>query len=106
MGRAMIDQLPIHEAAVKEAEKLDAAPQIAAQCIEAQRLCDEEAKLIEAYVLACHEFKEATEALVKHSHTTNQTMLRLKHEIERVGSTPRPAVNRAPFIKPMYVIEV
>src|SRR5690554_1270753 len=46
------DKLPLHEAAIAEAEKKDAAPEIAAQCIAAQRLCDEEAKLIEAYVLA------------------------------------------------------
>lgn len=99
------DQLPIHEAAVLEAEKQDAAPQIVAMCIDAQNLCDDEAKLIEAYYVACEQFKNATEALVKHSHETNHVMIRLKNEIERVGSTPRPAVNRAPFKKPKYVIE-
>lgn len=100
------DQLPIHEEAVKEAEKQDAAPEIVAQCIEAQKLCDKEAELINAYVLACHEFKNATEALVQQSHKTNQAMIILNQDIKRVGSTARPAVNRAPFKKPMYVFEV
>ena len=58
------DQLPLHKEAVLEAEKQDAAPEIVAQCIEAQKLCDVEAQLIDAYVLACHEFRSATEALV------------------------------------------
>ena len=100
------DQLPIHEAAVKEAERLDAAPQIAAMCADAQKLCDIEKQLIDAYVLACDAFKNANEQLVKHSHKTNHFLTTLKNEIDRVGSTPRPAVNRAPFKKPMYVIEV
>lgn len=104
--RLFNDQLPIHEAAVDEAEKLDAAPQIVAICIDAQNLCDAEAKLIDDYYVACEQFKNTTEALVKHSHETNHVMIRLKNEIERVGSTPRPAVNRAQFNKPMYVFEV
>lgn len=100
------DFLPIHEAQIEQAVKLDAAPEIVAQCIEAQKLCDLEKQLIDAYVLACHEFKNANEALVQQSHKTNQAMLILNQDIKRVGSTPRPAVNRAPFKKPMYVFEV
>lgn len=103
--RLYTDQLPLHREAVFEAEKQDAAPEIVAQCIEAQKLCDVEAQLIDAYVLACHEFKNATEALVQQSHKTNQAMIILNQDIKRVGSTARPAVNRAPFKKPMYVIE-
>ena len=99
------DFLPIHEAAVLEAERKDAAPEIAAQCIEAQKLADDEAVLINEYYAACEEFKRATEALTHHSHKTNQAMITLKHEIERVGSTVRPAVTRAPFNKPMHVVE-
>lgn len=104
--RLFNDQLPIHEAAVDEAEKLDAAPQIVAMCIDAQNLCDAEAKLIDDYYVACEQFKSATEALVKHSHETNQAMIILNQDIKRVGSTPRPAVNRVKFNKPMYVFEV
>lgn len=104
--RLFNDQLPLHQEAVDEAIKQDAAPEIVTQCIEAQSLCDAEVLLIDAYMLACEEFKRATEALTHHSHNTNQTMLRLKNEIDRVGSTPRPAVNRSPFKKPMYVFEV
>ena len=100
------DFLPIHEAEIEQAVKLDAAPEIVAQCIEAQKLCDVEAQLIDAYVLACHEFKNATEALVQQSAKTNQTMIILNQDIKRVGSTPRPAVSRAAFKKPMYVFEV
>lgn len=99
------DQLPLHRERIREAEKLDATPEIVAMCIEAQKLCDIEKQLIDAYVLACDEFKNATEALVQHSHKTNQALRVLKHEIERVGNTPRPAVDRAPFKKPEYVIE-
>ena len=99
------DKLPIHEAAVKEAEKLDAAPEIAAQCIEAQKLADKETQLIDEYYAACKEFQRTTEALTQHSHKTNQAMITLKHEIDRVGSTVRPAVNRSPFNKPMHVVE-
>lgn len=99
------DQLPIHEAAILEAEKQDATPEIATQCIEAQRLCDDEAKLINDYYIACEQFRATTEALTHHSHKTNQAMITLKHEIQRVGSTVRPAVNRSPFNKPMHVVE-
>lgn len=103
--RLFNDQLPIHEAAVKEAEKLDAAPEIAAMCIDAQTLCDKETELINEYYAACEQFKQATEKLTHHSHKTNQAMITLKHEIERVGSTVRPAVTRSPFTKPMHVVE-
>lgn len=99
------DKLPIHEAKVLEAEQLDAAPEVVAQCIEAQKLCDAEDQLIEAYYAACEQFKNATEALTHHSHKTNQAMIILKNEISRVGSTPRPAVTRARFVKPMHVVE-
>lgn len=99
------DQLPLHQEAVDEAEKLDAAPEIAAQCIEAQRLCDQESELISQYYAACEQFKQATEALTHQSHRTNQAMIILKNEISRVGSTPRPAVTRARFVKPMHVVE-
>ena len=99
------DKLPIHQAAVGEAERLDAAPEIAAQCIEAQKLADKETELISEYYAACEQFKNATVALTQHSHKTNQAMITLKHEIERVGSTVRPAVNRSPFNKPMHVVE-
>lgn len=99
------DQLPLHQEAVDEAEKLDATPKIAAMCIEAQILCDAEAQLIDAYMLACEQFKNATEELTHHSHETNQAMITLKHEIQRVGSTFRPAVTRASFNKPMHVME-
>lgn len=104
--RLFNDQHPIHEAAVKEAERKDAAPEIVAMCVEAQSLCDAEVELVDAYMLACEQFKSATEALTQHSHKTNQAMITLKHEIDRVGSTPRPAVDRARFTKPMYVFEV
>lgn len=104
--RLFNDQLPLHEESVLEAERLDAAPEIVAQCIEAQKLCDHEAELINAYVLACHEFKNATEKLVQQSHKTNHALIVLNQDIKRVGSTARPAVNRAPFKKPMYVFEV
>ena len=100
------DFLPIHEAAIQEAIKQDAAPEIVTQCIEAQKLCDLEKQLIDAYVLACHEFKNATEALVQQSHKTNHALIILNQDIKRVGSTARPAVNRSPFKKPMYVFEV
>ena len=100
------DQLPIHQEAVEQAIKQDAAPEIVAQCIEAQKLCDLEKQLIDAYVLACDQFKNATEALVQQSAKTNQAMIILNQDIKRVGSTARPAVDRAPFKKPMYVFEV
>ena len=99
------DFLPIHQDAVKEAEKLDAAPEIAAMCVSAQELCTAEELLINDYYAACEQFKQATEKLTQHSHRTNQAMITLKHEIERVGSTPRPAVTRARFVKPMHVVE-
>lgn len=99
------DQLPLHQAAVEEAIKQDAAPEIAAMCIEAQSLADTETQLIDEYYAACEQFKQATEALTQHSHKTNQAMITLKHEIARVGSTVRPAVNRSPFNKPMHVVE-
>lgn len=99
------DKLPLHEAEVDEAVKLDATPEIAAMCVSAQELCDNEAKLIDDYYAACEQFKNATEALTHHSHKTNQAMITLKHEISRVGSTARPAVNRARFNKPMHVVE-
>lgn len=104
--RLFNDQLPIHEAAIDEAIKLDAAPEIVTQCLDAQKLCDAEAQLIDAYMLACEEFKRATEALTQQSHKTNQAMIILNQDIKRVGSTVRPAVNRSPFNKPMYVFEV
>ena len=104
--RLYSDQLPLHKEAVAEAERLDAAPEIVTQCIEAQKLCDLEKQLIDAYVLACHEFKNATEKLVQQSHKTNQHLIVLNQDIKRVGSTPRPAVTRAMFKKPMYVFEV
>ena len=56
-------------------------------------------------MLACEQFKEATAALTKQSHKTNQAMITLRHEIDRAGSTARPAVNRARFNKPMHVME-
>lgn len=99
------DQLPLHQEAVDEAEKLDAAPEIAAMCVSAQELCDAEDQLINEYYAACEKFREATEALTQHSHKTNQAMIILKNEISRVGSTVRPAVNRARFVKPMHVVE-
>ena len=99
------DKLPIHEAAVKEAEKLDAAPEIVAMCVSAQELCTAEELLINEYYAACAEFQRTTEALTQHSHKTNQAMITLKHEIDRVGSTVRPAVTRSPFNKPMHVVE-
>lgn len=99
------DKLPILQAAVGEAERLDAAPEIAAQCIEAQRLCDDEAKKIADYYSACEVFKTASEALIHHSHKTNHVLITLKNEINRVGSTVRPAVTRAQFKKPEYVFE-
>lgn len=99
------DQLPLHQQAVGEAIKQDAAPEIVAQCVEAQKLCDVEAQLIDAYVLACEQFRDATEALVQQSAKTNQALIVLNQDIKRVGSTERPAVNRAPFNKPMYVFD-
>lgn len=99
------DQLPLHQAAVEEAEKLDAAPEIAAMCVSAQELCTAEELLINEYYAACEKFKNATEALTHQSHRTNQALITLKHEIDRVGSTVRPAVNRARFVKPMHVVE-
>ena len=99
------DQLPLHQAAVEEAIKQDAAPEIVTQCIEAQKLCDAEAQLIDAYMLACEQFRDATEALVQQSVKTNQALIVLNQDIKRVGSTERPAVNRAPFNKPMYVFD-
>ena len=99
------DQLPLHQEAVEQAIKQDAAPEIVAQCLEAQKLCDVEAQLIDAYMLACEQFRDATEALVQQSAKTNQALIVLNQDIKRVGSTERPAVNRAPFNKPMYVFD-
>lgn len=94
------DFLPIHEAEVDEAIRLDELPLIQAETAEVQRLCDEEVVLIENYYKAAAAMLEANQALMHHSHRTNTACVALKQK------TNRPNVQRARFNKPQYMFEI
>lgn len=94
------DQLPLHQAAVDEAIKLDELPIIQAETAEVQRLCDDEVVLIENYYKAAEAMQAANQALMHHSHRTNTACVALKQK------TNRPNVQRARFTKPKYMFEI